>query len=154
VFRDSITRVSYAYNDSKTPFLIALSSIALKAILNYVLILRLNMGIAGITLSTSLVTLFNATMLGLFMCKKIKLDYPSLFKNLAKMLAAGVITYFSCVYLSELFNNIALPKYYYEATKIISVSLACGILYVVINLVLKVDYVNELFTRLKKRFVK
>ncbi len=31
VFRDSITRVYYAFNDSKTPFLIALSSIALKA---------------------------------------------------------------------------------------------------------------------------
>ncbi|MDE7372840.1 MAG: hypothetical protein K2N18_02125, partial [Clostridia bacterium] len=50
VFRDSITRVYYAFNDSKTPFLIALSAIGLKAVLNWLLIIKLNMGIAGITL--------------------------------------------------------------------------------------------------------
>ena len=58
VFRDSITRVYYAFNDSKTPFIIAMTSIALKAFLNYLLILKLDMGIAGITLSTTFVTLF------------------------------------------------------------------------------------------------
>ncbi|MCQ2754828.1 MAG: murein biosynthesis integral membrane protein MurJ, partial [bacterium] len=73
VFRDSITRVYYAFNDSKTPFIIAMSSILLKAILNYILILKLNMGIAGITLSTSFVTLFNATCPGLPTHQKLKL---------------------------------------------------------------------------------
>ena len=65
VFRDSITRVYYAFNDSKTPFVIAMTSIALKAFLNWLLILKMDMGIAGITLSTTFVTLFNATLLGL-----------------------------------------------------------------------------------------
>ena len=64
VFRDSITRVYYSFNDSKTPFVIAFSSIVLKYLLNVIFINELNMGIGGITLSTSLVTLFNAIILG------------------------------------------------------------------------------------------
>ena len=60
VFRDSITRVYYSFNDSATPFTVAFSSIVLKYILNVLFINKLHMGIGGITLSTSLVTLFNA----------------------------------------------------------------------------------------------
>ena len=52
-----VSKRYYAFNDSKTPFIVAMSSIALKAFLNWLLILKLNMGIAGITLSTSFVTL-------------------------------------------------------------------------------------------------
>ncbi len=36
------------------------------------------MGIAGITLSTSFITLFNATLLGLLMYKRIRLDYKNI----------------------------------------------------------------------------
>ena len=119
VFRDSITRVYYAFNDSKTPFIIAMSSIALKAILNWLLILKLDMGIAGITLSTSFVTLFNATFLGLFIHKKIKLDYISLFKNFGKMIFAGLTTFIICWFICIEINNIPLPKYLFEIIKII-----------------------------------
>ena len=60
VFRDSITRVYYSFNDSATPFAVAFSSIVLKFFLNILFITKMHMGIGGITLSTSLVTLFNA----------------------------------------------------------------------------------------------
>ena len=92
VFRDSITRVYYSFNDSKTPFVVAFSSIVLKLVLNYVLISKMHFGIGGITLSTSLVTLFNACVLGMFITKKMDMDYKSLFINLLKMVVAGVIT--------------------------------------------------------------
>ena len=111
VFRDSITRVYYAFNDSKTPFIIAASSIALKAFLNWLLILKLNMGIAGITLSTSFVTLFNAILLGSFVYRKIRLKYGELFINFAKMLFAGLITLLVCYICGKYFNMIVLPKY-------------------------------------------
>ena len=51
VFRDSITRVHYSFNDSKTPFLVAFSSIILNLLLNRILISKMKIGIGGITLS-------------------------------------------------------------------------------------------------------
>ena len=150
VFRDSITRVYYAFNDSKTPFMVAMFSIGLKAFLNWMLILKLNMGIAGITLSTSFITLFNATFLGLFIYKKIRLDYKTLFLNFAKMCFAGILTYvlgyFICVY----FNNVILPKYIFETVKIIVVMTFSLSLYVSLNVLLKMDYAKELVNRLRR----
>lgn len=97
VFRDSITRVYYSFNDSATPFFVAFSSIVLKFLLNILLITKLGMGIGGITLSTSLVTLFNACVLGVLMKKKMEMDYKSLFVNLLKMVCAGAVT-FACLH--------------------------------------------------------
>ena len=149
VFRDSITRVYYAFNDSKTPFIIAMSSIALKAFLNYLLILKFDMGIAGITLSTTFVTLFNAVMLGLLIHKKIKLAYKDLFVNFAKMIVAGVLTFVICTFASNWFNSVDLPKYLFESVKIISVMSLCLIVYTILNLALKMEYAKELVKRLK-----
>jgi len=151
VFRDSITRVYYAFNDSKTPFVIAMSSIGLKAFLNWLLILKLNMGIAGITLSTSFVTLFNATFLGMFIFRKVKLDYKNLFKNFAKMLIAGLITFFVGYILCKYFDKVMLPKYIFEFSKIIIVMLSTIILYSILNIVFKMEYAKELIYRLQKR---
>ena len=91
VFRDSITRIYYSFNDSKTPFIVAFSSIILKFILNALFIDKL--GIAAITLSTSLVTLFNATVLGLLLTKRIDLGYKKYFINLIKMLASALFAF-------------------------------------------------------------
>ena len=152
VFRDSITRVYYAFNDSKTPFLIALSAIGLKAVLNWLLILKLNMGIAGITLSTSFITLFNATLLGLFIHKRIKLDYKTLFVNFAKMLLAGALTFVLCFVAGNWFNqNIELPKYMFEGAKIVVIMILCLGVYTALNLIFKMDYAKELANRILKR---
>ncbi len=150
VFRDSITRVYYAFNDSKTPFVIAMTSIALKAILNYLLILKLDMGIAGITLSTSFVTLFNAVMLGLLIHKKVKLAYKDLFVNFAKMIIAGALTLGVCIIAGDYFNLIMLPKYVFEGAKILTITSLCFVVYFVLNLILKMSYVEELVKRLKR----
>ena len=151
VFRDSITRVYYAFNDSKTPFIIAMSSIALKAFLNWLFILKLDMGIAGITLSTSLVTLFNATLLGLFIYRKIRMDYKPLFINFGKMLLAGILTLTACYFAGETFNLIELPKYVFEGVKILAIMTLCGILYTTLNLLFKMDYAKELTNRILKK---
>ena len=105
VFRDSITRVYYSFNDSATPFVIAFSSIVLKFILNILFITKWQMGIGGITLSTSLVTLFNACVLGFLMSKKMKMDYKSLFLNLFKMIAAGGVAFVVCMLAARGFDG-------------------------------------------------
>ena len=151
VFRDSITRVYYAFNDSKTPFIIAMSSIGLKAFLNWLLILKLDMGIAGITMSTSFVTLFNAVFLGLFIHRKIKLDYKSLFYNLAKMLLAGGLTLVAGWFICVGFDKIQLPKYIFEISKIVFVMVSVLGIYAVLNLVFKMEYAKELANRIVKK---
>jgi len=152
VFRDSITRVFYSFNDSKTPFIVAFSSIVLKYILNVIFINRLNMGIGGITLSTSLVTLFNACVLGYFITRKIKMDYKGLFKNLLKMCIAGFITICVCFVAAFAFDKyIILPKMLFELTKISTVAIVCLVTYTSLNLLFKMEYAKELFERVKNK---
>lgn len=152
VFRDSITRVYYSFNDSAIPFMIAFSSIVLKVFLNMLFINYLHMGIGGITFSTSLVTLFNACMLGVLISKKIKMDYGMLFKNLLKMCMAGLITLIVCFAVGYAFDMfIQLPKYVFEIVKILLVGSICLIIYTWLNILFKMDYAQELYERVKAK---
>lgn len=149
VFRDSITRVYYSFNDSATPFVVAFSSIILKVFFNILLINKLHMGIGGITLSTSLVTLFNAVVLGIFISRKIKMDYKTLFINLFKMCAAGFVTLIVCALIAYGYDRVVtLPKYVFELAKIGLIGIVCLAVYVELNLLMKMDYAHELAQRL------
>lgn len=152
VFRDSITRVYYSFNDSAIPFMVALSSILLKFFLNWLLVVKLAIGsgIGGITLSTSLVTLFNACVLGFLIKNKIKLDYKSLFRNFGKMVIAGLITFLICYFAGLWLDSISsiLPNKLFEIAKIILIGMLCLICYIYLNLILKMDYALELMNRL------
>lgn len=155
VFRDSITRVYYSFNDSKTPFIVAFSSIVLKYLLNVVFISKMHMGIGGITLSTSLVTLFNACVLGALIYKKVRMDYKGLFTNLLKMCIAGGITLCICYITALGFDQfIHLPKALFEMVKIASVGIVCLIIYTSLNLILKMEYAKELNDRLMNKLIK
>lgn len=151
VFRDSITRVYYSFNDSAIPFMVALSSIILKFFLNWLLVVKLAIGsgIGGITLSTSLVTLFNACVLGFLIKNKIKLDYKNLFKNFGKMVIAGLITFLICYFAGLWLDSISsvLPNKLFEIAKIILIGILCIICYIYLNLILKMDYALELTDR-------
>ena len=148
VFRDSITRVFYSFNDSKTPFIVAMSSIILKFILNYLFIDKL--GIAAITLSTSLVTLFNATLLGIILLKKINLGYTTYFKNLIKMVLAAVLAFGLSFVLYKYWtiNN----SYILLTIKTISVFILSMVIYTIIAAAFKIEYVGELLERIKEYF--
>lgn len=155
VFRDSITRVYYSFNDSKTPFVVAFSSIVLKLVFNYVLISKMHFGIGGITLSTSLVTLFNACVLGMFITKKMDMDYKSLFINLLKMVVAGVITGGICYLCAFEFDKfVHLAKVPFEIIKITFIAVVCMVIYIPLNLLFKMEYAGELFNRLSAKLVR
>ncbi len=151
VFRDSITRVYYSFNDSKTPFIVAFSSIVLKYLLNVIFITKMGMGIGGITLSTSLVTLFNAVVLGALIYKKVRMDYKSLFTNLFKMCFAGAITLAVCFVVAYGFDKfVELPKYVFELCKISTVAIVCFAVYTALNLLFRMEYATELKNRIFK----
>lgn len=153
VFRDSITRVYYSFNDSATPFAVAFSSIILKVLLNWIFISKMGYGIGGITLSTSLVTLFNACVLGYFITKKMSMNYKSLFVNAFKMIVAGVIAWGACYFTAVQYDNyVVLPKFVFESFKILLVAFICLAVYIPLNLSFKMEYAKELFTRLSAKF--
>lgn len=111
------------------------------------------MSIGGITLSTSIVTLFNAVVLGVLITKKMKMDYKSLFINLFKMCIAGVVTLIVCGVMSITYDKfIELPKYVFELSKIVVIGIVCIAMYVELNLLMKMDYAEELIGRLKGKF--
>jgi len=104
VARDLITRVFYAHHDSRTPFHVAILAIIVKWILDWALVGPL--GVAGISLATTAVTIFNLGLLSLLLRSKIgSLGYSRLTRPLAVMLtgsaAAGCTAYFSQHWLSS-----------------------------------------------------
>ena len=146
VFRDSVTRIFYSFNDSKTPFIVALSSIILKFILNALFINKL--GIAAITLSTSLVTLFNATILGTILLKKINLEYKLYFKNLAKMIASAILA-FALNYVLYKFWIVDTTNWFLLAFRTFGIFTLSMITYVIFSALFKVEFVGELIERIK-----
>ena len=146
VFRDSITRIFYSFNDSKTPFLVAFSSIIIKFILNALFIKHL--GIAAITLSTSLVTLFNATVLGVILSKKIDLGYRNYFINLSKMVLSALIA-FALTYIIYANWTIQNPTWVLLAIKTITIFTISMVIYIILTTIFKIEFVGELIERIK-----
>lgn len=145
VFRDSVTRIFYSFNDSRTPFLVALSSIILKFVLNALFVKSL--GIGGITLSTSLVTLFNASLLGFLILRKMDMDYKTYFSNILKMLIASVFTFGVCyvIYSLWILNN---PSWIILAVKTFVMLILCFVFYFIFAALMKLGYVKELAERI------
>ncbi len=145
VFRDSITRIFYSFNDSKTPFLVASSSIILKFILNAIFINKL--GIAAITLSTSLVTLFNGAILGMLIRKKIKLGYKRYFANLLKMLFSAFCTFIIISYIHNIWKSDDWMLHLIITTVIFILYI---LVYILFSILFKVEYTSELIGRIFK----
>ena len=146
--RDTITRIFYAFNDSKTPFLVALSSVVLKLVLNALLIEKL--GIGAITLSTSFVTLFNGAVLGFLLRKKIKLYYGKYFKQLSKMLVSALATAIiaGIVYLVWYIDRTNSLALLFKTTTMLFLIFG---LYLIFGIRYKVDYILILRERLRRK---
>ena len=138
--------------DSKTPFLVALSSIIIKFILNMIFVKQL--GIGGITLSTSFVTLINGFWLGLLIKKKMHMDYGIYFKNILKMAVISVATYYVCLGAYKLWDKYFEPTQIFLIIKIILITLLCGIVYSIFAAIVKIPYVFELYGRVKGKLIK
>ncbi|MCD7779501.1 MAG: murein biosynthesis integral membrane protein MurJ [Candidatus Gastranaerophilales bacterium] len=146
VFRDSVTRIYYSFNDSKTPFLVAFSSIVLKFILNALFIEKL--GIAAITLSTSFVTLFNAVLLGSILLKKINLGYKMYFINMIKMFLAAFLA-FAVNYLLYKYWIVNSENWIILFIKTLIVFILFITTYFIFTSAMKIEYAGELAGRVK-----
>jgi hypothetical protein len=117
----------------------------------------MGMQIGGITLSTSLVTLYNAIGLGVLMGKKIKLDYKDLFVNLAKMIFIGGIAFVVSLLTAKILGYVlagSMTRQIFEIFRIAVVSMVLTVTYVVLSLGFKVGYVDEVKERILAKIMK
>jgi len=152
VGRDTLTRVFYAFDDTKTPFLIALVSIFAKTLLNFLLVKPL--GIGGICLSTVIVSGLNGLLLAILIRKKISLNFRKLFPDLRKIIFATLgMTGFVLFSKTFLAGILAAGKIYLALNVFISCSLG-AVIYFLITAVLKVETATQLLNKARFKFIK
>lgn len=142
MFRDSITRLYYSFNDSKTPFFIAIGSIALKLIFNSIFVRF--MGINGIALSTTIITLINGTLLAILIRKKISIGYKVFLKQIRNIILCAVITFAVGYCISIGLDKILINNFVFKLVKVIVVFVSSLVCYISIsNYVFKVEYLAD-----------
>jgi len=94
VARDLMTRVFYAFRDTHTPFRIACLTLVLKAIFDAVFVLYYKMDVAGISLSTSLVTAVNFVVLICLLKKQRNMGLNKIILPTLGMAVGAIICWF------------------------------------------------------------
>jgi putative peptidoglycan lipid II flippase len=151
-FRDTITRVFYAYGDSLTPLVVGISAMALKGALNWLFVFGLpGFSVGGITLSITLVTFFNALLLGFLVRRHTRsIPYVGLFKVLAKLSCAVVPAVVVFAAAKPLLSFSHLPIW-------LNLVLVFGVgfgVYSLASWVLRVEEVRVVGDRLRQKFGK
>lgn len=147
VARDTLTRVFYAFDDSKTPFYIALFSIIVKATLNFLLIKHL--GIGAITMSTTAVTLINCVLLAIFIRNKIDLEYKNFISPTLKITFATTAMAAIAFTLKILFEHALPATTLYLAIKLVACAIVSLVIYFIMGKLLKLGAAEHVLERLK-----
>ena len=101
------------------------------------------LGIGGITLSTSLVTLWNAIVLGVLIKKKIRLGMTKYFIDLARLSLVAGLTYGLSFVVYQGLKLLNLPL----IVTLFAMVLVIGVIYLCFVFVFKINYANELLER-------
>lgn len=149
MFRDSITRLYYSFNDSKTPFYIAMGSILLKIIFNSIFVKT--MGINGIALSTTIITLINGTLLAILIRKKITIGYKQFFKQIGKIIFCASIVFVVGFILNMFLGKVLASTFILKIVKILIVLGVILPLYLIIAHILKIEYLEDLKEKIEKK---
>lgn len=149
VFRDSITRLYYSFQDSKTPFYIAISAIFLKVIFNSLLTKPL--GIYGIALSTAIITLINGTLLALLLRKRISIDYKHFFIQLSKIILCGILTFAIGCIINGLMMHVTTNDLISKLIRIIVIFIITVPVYIGIAHLFKIEYLEDLKEKIEAR---
>lgn len=152
VARDLLTRIFYAFDDTKTPFLIAIMSIFTKAVMNYFLVKPF--GLAGITLSTAAMAGINLLWLAFLIRKKVDLEFGRiklpLIKIAASTLAMTFVAYCSSGLLHQVLGE---GKLFLTINVVISITLSFAA-YFASTIILKLDEAEQLFCKIKSKIFK
>ncbi len=153
--RDIILRAFYAHGDFDTPYKISIAALFLKAILDFLLVGP--MGLAGIVLSTTIVTIFNFVLYCYFLTRKIgSLGLGGLVVPTLIMIAGSVFCGLTAYYTSQFLSGLSILE---SANSLISMALilalsaACGgIVYLAICLLCKLHEPSHALSMVRKKF--
>lgn len=144
--RDVLVRVYYALHDSITPVISAAVAVGINIFLNYQL--APIMGVAGLTLATSIATTIGMLILYISLSKKVNgLRTKSFIKTLSKIASSALIMGVVVFFAYKILVNIGMPF-------IIEVGLAAGLGVLVYALCLyffKVEEFMEIIEMLKSK---
>jgi putative peptidoglycan lipid II flippase len=147
VARDTLTRVFYSFDDSRTPFMIAIFSIFVKFIMNMLLVGPL--GVGGIMLSTTIVTTVNAILLSLLIRKKIGLSYLKLVSPVSKIFFATLLMSVVLGLFNFIFSKVLPDTFVFLALKLSLFSIIACVVYILFSLKLKLQPAQNLVDRAK-----
>jgi putative peptidoglycan lipid II flippase len=148
--RDLITRVYFAFHDSKTPFYVAMAAIFVKAFLDWLFVIAIPLGVAGISLATSLITVFNLVLLAYFLRPKLGLmGFTKMLKPVLIMIFAATLTYILAKYGFAIMQHYLVSMSIIPlAVKIFAAATVGGIIYFVVTYLFNIDEAKLLWQRL------
>jgi putative peptidoglycan lipid II flippase len=151
--RDLITRVFYSLQDSKTPYYVAMLAIVIKVVLDWLFVVVYPMGVAGISLATSVITVFNLTLLAFLLKHKIgSLGISRLIKPLLIMIIAGIASGVVIYEMHQLvLHTIAIENIFMHIMDIGIDILSGGFVYLLVCISLKLQEPRMLLDRLLKK---
>lgn len=94
--RELITRIFWAFRDSKTPFRVVIFACVLNALLDGIFVRVLGMGIEGIALSTTLVSAASFLILILLLRTRLNLAMTKLISPFVILLLAASVCWLAC----------------------------------------------------------
>jgi putative peptidoglycan lipid II flippase len=99
----------YALGDSRTPMLVSIAAVLVNAATAFSTVRLFGLGHAGLALSLSAVSIFNALVLITFLSRKIGgVDAPVLFTRLLKIVAASALMGMVCIGIVRALHSRAL----------------------------------------------
>lgn len=149
--RDLITRIYFAFHDSRTPFYVAMAAIFIKVLLDWLLVVVFPLGVAGISIATSLITVFNLCLLTYFLRPKVgPMGFTKLVKPTLVMITAGLLSYgLMNISFSTMQNYFASMALIPLAFKIFFATIIGGTVYLIITYLCHIDEPRLLWQRLK-----
>lgn len=92
ILRDLLTRVYFSFMDTRTPYRISIFAIFVKLFITWLFVSVLNLGLGGIALSTTFITIMNMCLLSFFLRKRVGLmGTNKMIKPVAVMLLGSVL---------------------------------------------------------------
>jgi putative peptidoglycan lipid II flippase len=151
--RDLITRIYFAFHDSLTPFCVAMVAIFVKIFLDWLLVIVFPLGVAGISISTSLITIFNLSLLAFLLRPKLglmgftKMLKPVLVMTFASLLCYGLTIYSYSIMQTHFASMSLVPL----ALKIFVATAFGGIVYLIAAHFFRIDEAKLLWEKLNSR---
>jgi putative peptidoglycan lipid II flippase len=119
----SFVRVFNAFHDMKTPAIIGVTAIVINVILDWVLMIPF--GNMGISLATSIVSLYNFSMLMIFLKKRMHYKTSKrTVRDIARSIFAGIILLFSIIMTRYAIGERVIMTF------VITTLLTCGIYFI------------------------